>query len=126
MTTGALAVPGEEGPANTIKLTGPVKVVQVPIAGQPGRYVTGLLPVPPMPETLPDEKAGLSTRVKIIALAVVVLLVLGIGTGAFWFVHSQSTPQAQQSAPTIIPGTPDVQATLVAQETATVDSNVIL
>jgi serine/threonine protein kinase len=126
MTTGALAAPGEEGPANTIKLTGPVKVVQVPIAGQPGRYVTGLLPVSPMPETPPSEKSGLSTRMKIFALAVTVLLVLGIGTGAFWFVHSQSTQPARRSAPTAIPGTPNVQATLVAQATATVNANVIL
>ncbi len=126
MTTGALAVSGEEGAANTIKLTGPVKVVQVPIAGQPGRYVTGLLPVSPLPETPPGEKPGLSTRMKIFALAVAVLLVLGLGTGAFWLVHSQSTQPARQSRPTTIPGTPDVQATLVAQATATVNANIIL
>jgi len=63
---------------------------------------------------------------KIVALAVAVLLVLGLGTGAFWLIHSQSTQQVRQSAPTAIPGTPDVQATQVAQVTATVNANVIL
>src|SRR5260370_35242797 len=69
MTTGALAVPGQEGAANTIKLTGPVKVVQVPIAGQPGRYGTGLLPVPPMPETPPNPRPGRSTPLRLMALS---------------------------------------------------------
>jgi serine/threonine protein kinase len=126
MTTGSLAVPGQEGAANTIKLTGPVKVVQVPIAGQPGRYVTGLLPVPPMPETPSSARSGQSTRMKIITLTVAVLLVLAFGAGAFWLVSSQSNQPALQSAPTTIVGTPNVQATLVAQATATVDSNIIL
>src|SRR6266700_735024 len=126
MTTGALAVPGQEGAANTIKLTGPVKVVQVPIAGQPGRYVTGLLPVPPMPETPPSARSGRSTRMKIITLTVAVLLVLAFGAGAFWLVSSQSNQPTLQSGPTAIVGTPNVQATLVAQATATVDSNIIL
>ena len=31
----------------TMKLTQSVKVVQVPVAGQPGRYMTGFLPVVP-------------------------------------------------------------------------------
>jgi len=36
----------EQGTSGTIvKLTGPAKIVSVPVAGQPGRYMTGLLPV---------------------------------------------------------------------------------
>src|SRR5215469_4597294 len=48
ITTGSLTVPDyEQTNTGTIKLTGPVKVVQVPVAGQPGQYITGLLPVLP-------------------------------------------------------------------------------
>src|SRR5260370_6436755 len=46
-TTGTLTLPGEMGANGTMKLTGAVKLVQVPVAGQPGRYVTGFLPVSP-------------------------------------------------------------------------------
>ncbi len=50
-TTGALMIPGDKmGARSTVKLTEPVKVVQVPVAGQPGSYVTGLLPVLPRAE----------------------------------------------------------------------------
>src|SRR3989442_12634392 len=60
-TTGALGMPNyEQGTANTIKLTGPVKVVQIPIAGQPGRYVTGLLPVPQQPQLATQATPGWS------------------------------------------------------------------
>ncbi len=127
MTTGALAVPDQEGTGNTIKLTGPVKVVQLPIAGQPGRYVTGLLPVVPLPETPPAENAGLSKRMKVIALIVAALLVIAFGTGAFWFTHTPNSPivQTLTNGNTIV-GTPDVQATAVAQVTATAAANIIL
>ena len=40
------------GATTTMKLTHSFKVVQVPVAGQPGQFVTGLLPVlSPMPDT---------------------------------------------------------------------------
>ncbi|HJT59592.1 MAG TPA: serine/threonine-protein kinase, partial [Ktedonobacteraceae bacterium] len=47
-TSGSLAVPDYEQThgSTTVKLTGPVKIVQVPVAGQPGQYMTGLLSVP--------------------------------------------------------------------------------
>jgi len=127
MTTGALAVPNQEGTGNTIKLTGPVKVVQLPIAGQPGRYVTGLLPVVPLPEAPPAEKTGLSKRMKLIALVVAALLVIAFGTGAYWFTHTYNG-QITQSLPdgNTTVGTPDTQATTVAQASATAADNIIL
>ncbi len=91
-TSGSLAVPGgDQGAGNTIKLTGPVKVVQVPVAGQPGRFVTGLLPVVPQTqepeETVGKKKRGRKQTLLAIVLAALVLLVIA-GTGAsFWFVH---------------------------------------
>ena len=63
---------------------------------------------------------------RIMALSVAVLLVLAFGASAFWLVSSQGNQPAPQSAPTAIVGTPNVQATLVAQATATVDANIIL
>src|SRR5260370_15001064 len=54
ITTGSLTVPDyEQTSTGTIKLTGPVKVVQVPVAGQPGQYITGLLPVLANPQSPP-------------------------------------------------------------------------
>ena len=126
-TTGALAVPNyEQGAGNTIKLTGPVKVVQVPIAGQPGRYLTGLLPVvaPPTPAT--ETMSSPSNRMKLVALIAAIILVVSLGTGAFWLFRIYPTTLVQQGTSTTIAGTPDTQATAVAQATATADANIIL
>ena len=70
-TTGALNVPNaEQSGTGTIKLTGPVKVVQVPVAGQPGQYVTGLLPVPPTIQASPQpDPSSHSQMVQKIAMA---------------------------------------------------------
>src|SRR5439155_8321443 len=101
-TTGALMVPkGEHG---TVKLTGPVKVVQVPIAGQPGRYVTGLLPVTP-PNQQAQESAEQATtaitalkkpwqKVVLTMLALLVILSAGI---TYWFVHTHPGQVAHNS-----------------------------
>ena len=51
------------GATTTMKLTQSFKVVQVPVAGQPGQFMTGLLPVlSPVPEAeqSPDETAQAS------------------------------------------------------------------
>ena len=60
-TTGALMIPGGKmGAKSTVKLTEPVKVVQVPVAGQPGSYVTGLLPV--LPSAEPSKESNGTTK----------------------------------------------------------------
>src|SRR5438105_4841414 len=48
------------GNTSTVKLTGPLKIVQVPVAGQPGKFVTGLLPVfpPGSPSTGTVDQEG--------------------------------------------------------------------
>lgn len=128
-TTGALGDPDyEQGATNTIKLTGPVKVVQIPIAGQPGRYVTGLLPVPPQPQLATKTTPRLSKRMILMILAGVALLILGLGTGAIWLVsaHPNLTSQFQQGAPQTGLGTSDMRATASAQASATASSNIIL
>ncbi len=136
-TTGALMVPGSE--QGMMKLTGAMKVVQVPIAGQPGRFVTGLLPVLPttqqntqipltkMPtETpLPEARKPKLTRLqKSIALALTVALICFI-PGIFWFVHSRPT-QVDKSGLHGEVFTPDLSAIYAAQATATANANYIL
>src|SRR5260370_16832458 len=79
ITTGSLTVPNyEQTSTGTIKLTGPVKVVQVPVAGQPGQYITGLLPVLPNPQSPPPTAN--TTKLQKIALAVVMVILLLGGT----------------------------------------------
>jgi hypothetical protein len=127
-TTGALMTPnGEQATSNTVKLTGPVKVVQVPVAGQPGRFVTGLLPVVQIPKT--DEKATEQAQKKPWMMAVSLFLVLLIiGSGALWFVHFRSTtmPKTTVGNTAAPAGTPNVAATATAQAMATVNANNIL
>jgi hypothetical protein len=129
-TSGSLAVPGgDQGAGNTIKLTGPVKVVQVPVAGQPGRFVTGLLPVVPQTqepeETVGKKKRGRKQTMLAIVLATLVLLVIA-GTGAsFWFVHLRQSQTVNKTG-TVITATPNVIATATAQLKATVEASQIL
>ena len=64
-------------------LSRPVKVVRVPVAGQPGRYVTGILPAEQIAtQQLPyvsktDVPTGGRKPIKAIAIALVILLLLG-------------------------------------------------
>jgi hypothetical protein len=116
-----------------MKLTQPVKVVKVPVAGQPGRYVTGLLPVltnvpepAAPPNTQEDGKDNslqgtLKRHVKVIALALVVLLVLS-STGIFWLA-SKSSRQSQNLVTT---PPPNLTATVAWQGTASAEKNIRL
>lgn len=119
----------EQATTGTImKLTSPAKVVNVPVAGQPGRYVVGLVPVPEIsqpekgePPTIPGYTDYLKKNSKIIALALLVVLLLG--TMSIWFAHQHST--SKTTSVTIVK-TPDHTATMVAQATATAEANLIL
>jgi serine/threonine protein kinase len=88
-TTGSLTVPGQPG-SNTVKLTGPVKVVQVPVAGQPGRFVTGILPIQPYEQASigkAQEKKGFKLWAKIMITVLILLMLVGVG-GGFWYTRS--------------------------------------
>ena len=133
-TTGALGLQNyEPGSTGTIKLTGPAKVVRVPVAGQPGQYVTGLLPVLPTaePRTSPGKRKG-SRYQNMRILSAILLVVFLVGSGIFWFAKThtgQSQPTGQtrlhnKSAAVI--QTPDALATATAQVKATADVNIIL
>lgn len=129
--TGALIIPGsEQGNTSTMKLTGAVKVVQMPVAGQPGRYVTGLLPVLPSPllaeEPLAPTKSDLRQHWKLIALALLVLLVV-LGSTTFWFIHTYSNPShVTKDGIHSEAVTPNVTAIAAAQITATARANNLL
>jgi serine/threonine protein kinase len=135
--TGTLATPiSEPGNTGTIKLTGAVKVVQVPVAGQPGRYVTGLLPLAPQtPQAqLPQgplaaissgaKKIELKKWQKITALALVILLVLSVVSMSL-FSHPNPNPRSKNGVPAEHVK-PDLQAISAAQATATTTANTIL
>jgi serine/threonine protein kinase len=132
-TTGAIKVPGtDQNTGNTMKLTGPVKVVQVPVADQPGRYVTGLLPVVPQTpaeETQATPKKGHFAAIwQKIVLAVLVLFVIAAAGGSFWYLRGrtgQVNPRTDKTV-TTTSGRPNLSATATAQVQATADANIIL
>jgi len=137
------------GTTGTMKLSAAMKIVQVPVAGQPGRYVTGFLPMQAnetsddvdessedessLPETSPARAfaARLKTRTdtlpmrqKIIAAALVALVIIG-SCGALIFARGRSgTAPKTASHPTF--NVPNVAATFNAQATATAKANSIL
>jgi hypothetical protein len=121
---------GVPGQTSTLKLTQPFKVVKVPVAGQPGLYMTGLLPVmPAAPVTPPVPDAGSAVTqspfkkyLRMIALIAALFLVL-VGSGTFWFIHTHTLQTTRGHVP--LP-TPDAHATAMAQATATTDANIIL
>ena len=127
--TGALTVPGKS--TNTVKLTAPLKIVQFPVAGQPGRYVTGLLPssstaqLPPLDDTKPGKQS--KRMVSIISLVVVMLLLIGTAS-TMWFVRTHTHPTAlpKTTNQAVTMGMPNVKATALAQATASARANVIL
>jgi hypothetical protein len=120
------------GTTGTLKLTQPVKVVKVPIAGQPGLYMTGLLPVVPAPTgPLPPPavdskntavKSPFDKHFRMLALIAAVLVIL-LGSSLFWLIHAHTQQAIQSHVATPIP---NAHATAIAQATATADANIIL
>jgi hypothetical protein len=127
-TTGVLNVTdAEQTDKGTIKLTGPVKVIQVPVAGQPGQYVTGLLPVSPAVQA-PSQPATRTKILQKIAMVVSLVILLIGGTTGIWYLRSHSGQTSSHSYSTS-PGavsTPDTQATTIAQATAVAQSHIII
>jgi len=144
--SGMLAIPDSKQATTGafVKLTSPVKVVNVPVTGQPGRYLLGLIPIPDttQPEkkellTALGKKLHLQTKEQLAALGkklhlqrnyktigLAMLVVLLLGTGALWFAHLRSN--SKTPAAVTIARTPDVGATMAAQATVTAVANIIL
>src|SRR5260370_20519915 len=100
VTTGALTVPhNSQNSQQPTKLTGPMKVVQVPVAGQPGQFVTGLLPAQPdLQSPTPPPATGKSAKkLQKIATTVPVILPLVGGTTGILFMRSHSQQPSSTS-----------------------------
>jgi serine/threonine protein kinase len=128
ITTGELNVPNaEQTGTGTIKLTGPMKVVQVPVAGQPGQFITGLLPVPPTVQAPPQPDSRSRMLQKITMVVALIVLLVG-GTTGIWYMRThrvQTSSQSNSTSPGVA-STPNVAATKLAQATATAQSHIIL
>lgn len=119
----------ESGTTGTYKLTGPARIVSIPVAGQPGRYMTGILPTSPQPaetNALPAPaktvRRPLLRRWRLPILVLAVLLIVGGSVGfAIHFVSSK-----QHGVSTITPGgTPNIPATATARAEASADARII-
>lgn len=103
----------------TKKLTESVKIIQMPVAGQPGRFVTGFLPAVSPEQTAGATKRRGSKRLKIASLLLAVLVVAA-GAGAFWALRGQSS-----STSPAVRATPDLNSSATARASATTAANII-
>ena len=141
-STGTLQHPVGEysGDTGMLRLHQPVKVVKVPIAGQPGQYMTGILPVLqqaqpvalPAPATPQSKTTTLKDKAKqyskIIVLATVVLLVL-FTSGIYMLTRptATQTSTARRSVGVASANNPNATATAGISATATAEeTNLIL
>ncbi len=114
------------GDTGMLTLNQPVKVVRIPVAGKPGEYKTGILPVlsqsstgafPPPAQTQNTSKKSQAKVLLLIAL----VLVLLVGSGSYLLLHASggnsasATAQQQSSQQTNV----NTAATANAQATAT-------
>ena len=119
----------DSGTTGTYKLTGPARIVNIPVAGQPGQYVTGILPSSRQPAEIPVLPVQAQTPVKHpllrrlrLPIFVLAALLIVCGSLGFAYVHFSSS-----NHPTITPaGTPNIPATATAEAQASVDANTIL
>jgi hypothetical protein len=119
-TTSALALLNAEPQSNnTVKLTGAVKVVQVPVGG--GQYVTGYLPMQKeTPDLAEAPRKRVSTRQKAMLVAALCVLLIGSISGVIALTHSHSG-----SSNTPIANVPDRAATAAVQASATAQANTL-
>jgi len=129
-TTASLSAFTQTSTPTTVQ-TNSLKIVKVPVAGQPGQYITGYLPVSPQPLELPEymrAKNGMGLWLKIVAVVMAVMLLGGGAAGTFWYIRShQAATSAQittnQQQPT---GAPNRNVTATAQTQTLTDANVLL
>jgi serine/threonine protein kinase len=125
----------DTGTTGTYTLTGPARIVNIPIAGQPGQFVTGILPSSQQPAVRPlvgasvpaqaPVKHSLLRRLRAPILALAALLIV-CGSLGFVFIHFfASNHQVSFTTPRTT-GTPNFSATATARTQATLDANTIL
>ncbi len=126
------------GATGTWKLDVPAKIVSIPVAGQPGQFVTGILSTQqlrnsqdtpadvalPAPTSLFQRAIRWRKQLALLSLALLVVF----GSLSFWLVHnavqrpsSQTTLRQSGAA-----GTPDLAASATAKAVATLNASTIL
>lgn len=118
----------ESGITGTYKLTGPARIVSIPVAGQPGRYMTGILPSSetsalPAPVQEPIQhplRRRLRSSIFILAALLIVCGSLGFAFFHFAMPNHQSNSNIKNT------GTPNISATASAQAQETAEANTIL
>jgi len=126
--TGALPATQQNNATGTLKLNDPVKVVKVPVAGQPGRYITGILPFERQAEEKPAEPEKVKPVLKpwmrnTVAIVIVCLVLAAIGSGIVFTQNHNGAQNNQQSNAT---GNANASNNPAAQATATANANVLL
>ena len=114
----------ESSTTGTYKLTGPARIVSIPVAGQPGRYMTGILPTAHQAAPAAPLQRSWLRRFRLPILVLAALLIVG-GSLGFVLLHIASSKHPGGSTITTS-GTPNFSATASAQADATADANVIL
>jgi hypothetical protein len=118
-TTNTGSLQNDQGPRMTMKLSTSMKVVKVPVAGQPGQFVTGLLSMnndATFNPTLPEKKRPMPLWARIGIALLALLLISGAAGGTWVFLHGQKL--AQKNLP--------LQAVSTPNATATAQANTIL
>ncbi len=121
----------DSGTTGTYKLTGPARIVNIPVAGQPGQYVTGILPSSRQPASVPGLPPAPSPvkhpRLRRLRVPIFVLAALLIVCGSMGFAYLHFSSSKRPGGSTITPaGTPNIPATATARAQASVDANTIL
>lgn len=112
-----------------LKLAQPVKVVKVPVAGQPGQYMTGILPMvsaPPEPAPLPFKEKVKQNKTKFALLAATFVILLGSLTFLLIHVSTNQPTTANHTQPHPVAAKPNPTATAAVKATATMQANIIL
>lgn len=106
----------------SIKLTDPVKVVQVPVAGQPGHFMTGFMPV------IPADGAGertapkrVSKKRQAITSLLLIVVLIAAGSGILWLVRGHNATPTTTTARTPVA----VPTSASARATATADASIL-
>jgi len=143
--TGMLPVPGSttnlqhpageySGDTGMLKLYQPVKVVKVPIAGQPGQYMTGILQVVPRPQaqtgalpppahtdTTPKSKTQKYGKIIVLVIAILAIILTSSIYALTRPAPVTHTDTTKQSAGTTKTNDPNATATASINATATVE-----
>ena len=111
----------DSGTTSAYKLTGPARIVSIPVAGRPGQYVTGILPSSQHPAGVPGLPAPAQAPVKHpllrrfrVPIFVLAALLIVCGSVGFAYIHFSSSKRPGDS--TLTPtGTPNFPATATAE-----------